>query len=66
MLEEFKSFMKKEFDMIVLGRMRYFLGIEVTQRDDGIFISQKKYAAEVIDRFGMQGFNSVSNPIVPG
>lgn len=66
MLDEFKSSMKKEFDMTDLGKMKYFLGIEVTQRDDGIFISQKKYAAEVIDRFGMQDFNSVSNPIVPG
>ena len=45
MLEEFKSSMKREFDMTDLGRMKYFLGIEVTQRDDGIFISQKKYAA---------------------
>lgn len=66
MLEEFKCSMKKEFDMTDLEKMRYFLGIEVMQRDDGIFICQKKYAAEVIERFGMKDYNPVSNPIVPG
>ena len=58
--------MMKEFDMTDLGRMRYFLGLEVLQRADGIFICQKKYAQEVLERFNMVGCNAVSNPIVPG
>lgn len=66
LLVEFKQSMKKEFDMTDLGRMRYFLGIEVVQQNDGIFICQRKYAAEVIERFGMQNFNPVCNPMVPG
>ncbi|CAA7032829.1 unnamed protein product [Microthlaspi erraticum] len=67
MLEEFKCSMKREFDMTDLGKMRYFLGIEVIQKPEkGIFIWQRKYAAEVIDRFGMQHYNPVCNPIVPG
>ena len=39
MFEEFKNSMMSEFDMIDLGKMRYFPGIEVLQRSDGIFIS---------------------------
>lgn len=66
LLDGFKQSMKKEFDMTDLGRMRHFLGIEVVQRDDGIFICQRKYADEVIKRFGMQNFNHVGNPMVPG
>lgn len=66
LLAEFKQSMKREFDMTDLGRMRYFLGIEVVQKSNGIFICQRKYAAEVIERFGMQSFNSVCNPMVPG
>ena len=67
LLEEFKSSMKSEFDMTDLGKMRYFLGIEVIQKpEEGIFICQRKYAAEVIDMFGMQHHNPVCNPIVPG
>lgn len=66
LLIEFKRSMKDEFDMTDLGKMRYFLGIEVMQKTDGIFICQRKYAAELIERFEMQNFNPVCNPIVPG
>ena len=38
MLEEFRTIMKKEFQMSDLGLMKYFLGPEVTQTDQGIFI----------------------------
>ena len=40
----FKSTMKKKFEMRDLGLMKYFLGIEVSQTDDGIFICLTKYA----------------------
>ena len=43
MFAQNKKSMMFEFDVIDLGKMRYFLGIEVMQRSDGIFISQKKY-----------------------
>ncbi|XP_070664579.1 secreted RxLR effector protein 161-like [Malus domestica] len=55
-----------EFDMTDLGKMRYFLGIEMIQRSDGIFISQRKYAEEVLERFNMDRCNSLLNPVVPG
>ena len=48
MLSEFKSYMLKEFDMIDLGLMQFFLGIEMMQRDDSIFICQRKYALEIL------------------
>lgn len=66
MLEEFKETMKKEFAMTDLGVMKYFLGVEVVQDEAGIFICQKKYAEEILTKFGMETCNSVRNPIVPG
>lgn len=66
MVADFKSSMLREFDMSDLGRMRFFLGIEVLQRDEGIYICQRKYALDVLKRFGMEKSNAVCNPIVPG
>ena len=66
MFAKFKKSMMEEFDMTDLGRMRYFLGIEVMQTTKGIFIGQKKYASEILERFQMVDCNLVQNPIVPG
>ncbi|MCH83140.1 copia-type polyprotein, partial [Trifolium medium] len=66
MMEEFKSSMMGEFAMTDLGKMEYFLGIEVIQNKHGIFIYQPKYATEILNRFGMEKCNKVCSPIVPG
>lgn len=51
MMSGFRSSMKKEFSTTDLGKMKYFLGIQVVQSDDGVGISQRKYAAEILERF---------------
>ena len=66
MMFGFKNSMMKVFYMTDLGRMRFFLSIEVLQRSDGNFICQKRYAMEVLKRFGMFESKSVNSPIVPG
>lgn len=66
LIEDFKNSMKKEFDMSDLGCMKYFLGVEVVQSAAGIFISQRKYANEILERFGMNLCKPVKSPIVPG
>ena len=43
MMGNFKKVMKIEFEMRDLGLMKYFLGIEVEQLDNGIFICQQMY-----------------------
>jgi len=58
--------MQIKFDMTNLGRMSYFLGIEVIQSDVGIFICQRRYAREMLAWFNMTECNSVGNPIVQG
>lgn len=66
MVVEFKQSMMNEFDMTDLGKMRFFLGIEVLQLSEGIFIHQRKYVLEVLKKFGMEHCNSVQNPSCPG
>jgi hypothetical protein len=52
-LTNFKHAMQSEFEMTDLGIMKYFLGIEVDQSTKGIFVSQKKYVADIIKIFRM-------------
>ncbi|KAK2984915.1 hypothetical protein RJ640_001268 [Escallonia rubra] len=60
MFDDFKKKMAKEFEMTGIGLMSYYLGIEVKQRDDGIFISQEAYAKEVLKKFNMENCNPIT------
>ncbi|XP_048626700.1 uncharacterized mitochondrial protein AtMg00810-like [Brassica napus] len=64
-INTFKENMKKEFEMVDLGLLNYFLGMEVIQDDGGIFLSQEKYANKLADKFGERDRKSVSNPLTP-
>nr|GMD89755.1 Retrovirus-related Pol polyprotein from transposon TNT 1-94 [Ipomoea batatas] len=55
LVAEFKTEMLKVFEMTDLGLMSYFLGMEVKQDHNGILISQKKYAKEILKKFHMEG-----------
>eukprot|EP00253_Pinus_taeda_P032805 PITA_32805 len=63
---EFKEAMMKEFEMIDLGLMKYFLGIEVEQSDKGIFIFQNKYSKDLLKRFDMENCKPIPTPITIG
>lgn len=62
MFDDFKKSMMNEFDMIDLGLMHYFLGIEVVQSAAGNFVFQKKYVKDVLERFQMINSNPVGTP----
>ena len=49
--------------MTDLGLMSYFLGLEVKQTDDGIFVSQQKYANDILKRLNMESLKSIWTPI---
>jgi hypothetical protein len=65
-IEQFKSVMKNEFEMTDLGIMRYFPGIEVHPSKIGIFISQSKYAHEILKIFNMINSKASPTPIIIG
>ena len=60
MFGSFKKSMMAKFEMSDLGIMHYFLGIEVMQSSIGIFISQKKYVHEILERFQMKDCNPIN------
>eukprot|EP00253_Pinus_taeda_P022302 PITA_22302 len=58
-----KKELRKIFEMTDLGYVHYYLGIEVTQQPKSIFISQKKYIGDLLNRFGMTECNPLTTPI---
>nr|GEU90789.1 retrovirus-related Pol polyprotein from transposon TNT 1-94 [Tanacetum cinerariifolium] len=59
----FKKLMKDKFRMSLMGELTIFLGLQVKQKKDGIFISQDKYVAEILRKFGLTDEKSASTPI---
>jgi hypothetical protein len=65
-LADFKKSIMNEFNILELGLMHYILGIEGVQSSASIFISQKKYVLEILDRFHVKDCNPVLAPSEPG
>ena len=60
---ECKKKLVAEFEMKYLGMMHYFLGSEVWQYPDEIFLNQGKYTLEILKRFGMLDCKSMTTPM---
>ncbi|GKA65873.1 hypothetical protein Tco_0765580 [Tanacetum coccineum] len=50
--------------MSSMGELTFFLRLQVTQKDDGIFISQDKYVDEILKKFGFSTVKTASTPMV--
>ena len=58
-----KKCLANEFEIKELGRLKYFLGIEVAHSREGIFISQQKYVCDLLKETGMLGCKPTDTPI---
>ena len=63
--KEFAKLMQGEFEMSLMGELNYFLGLQVKQTKEGIFINQAKYIKKIIKKFGMESSKSMSTPMSP-
>ncbi|GJW21208.1 putative ribonuclease H-like domain-containing protein [Tanacetum coccineum] len=61
--DEFEALMKSRFQMSSMGELTFFLGLQVKQKEDGIFISQDKYVAEILKKFDFASVKTASTPI---
>ncbi|GKB44780.1 uncharacterized mitochondrial protein-like protein [Tanacetum coccineum] len=59
----FEKLMHEKFYMISMGELTFFLGLQVQQKMDGIFISQDKYVGEILKKFGFTEVKTVSTPM---
>jgi hypothetical protein len=64
LIAQIKRELSAEFEMKDLGLMHYFLGLEVWQKHGEIFLSQSKYAVDVLRRFWMLDYKSMTTPMI--
>ncbi|XP_078153697.1 putative LRR receptor-like serine/threonine-protein kinase At1g51820 [Carex rostrata] len=62
LLTEFRASMKKEFEMTDFGLLHYFLGLEVEQEHGSVFVSQRKYANDLLKN-GMHSCKAATTPM---
>nr|GEW95580.1 hypothetical protein [Tanacetum cinerariifolium] len=61
--DDFKDLMKNILQMSSMGELTFFLGLKVKHKEDGIFISQEKYVAEILKNIDFLSVKTASIPI---
>ncbi|KAH9728331.1 Integrase catalytic domain-containing protein [Citrus sinensis] len=61
--KDFSSRMSQEFEMSMMGELKYFLGLQIKQNEEGIFINQAKYVKDLLKRFGYENGTAKSTPM---
>ncbi|GJR93963.1 retrovirus-related pol polyprotein from transposon TNT 1-94 [Tanacetum coccineum] len=61
--KHFANLMKNNFEMSMMGELKFFLGLQVHQSPCGIFISQSQYAIELLKKHGLDECVSMSTPM---
>ncbi|KAI3772528.1 hypothetical protein L6452_03715 [Arctium lappa] len=63
MCKEFEELMHQRFKMSSMGELTFFLGLQVQQKSDGIFICQSKYVQDILNKFGFSDSKPASTPM---
>ena len=61
--QEFEAWMKSKFHMSSMGELTFFLGLQVKQNPDGLFISQDKYVADMLKKFDLANVKTAFTPM---
>jgi hypothetical protein len=61
--EEFSRIMIQNFEMSMMGELKYFLGFQVKQLQEGTFINQTKYIQDILNKFGMKDAKPIKTPM---
>ena len=60
---EFSKVMQGEFEMSMMGKLNFFLGLQIKQTKLGIFVHQSKYCKELLKKFEMDGCKAINTPM---
>ncbi|WJZ96775.1 hypothetical protein VitviT2T_015427 [Vitis vinifera] len=62
-IQELKDFLSQQFEMKDLGHLSYFLGLEITHSTNGLYITQAKYASDLLSQVGLTDSKNVDTPV---
>ena len=62
--KKFATKVQSDFEMSLLGELTYFLGLQISQQEKGIFICQAKYIKEMLKKFKMEDCKPILTPMV--
>ncbi|GJZ93890.1 putative ribonuclease H-like domain-containing protein, partial [Tanacetum coccineum] len=62
-IREFEALMHGKFKMSAMGELSFFLGLQVLQKKDCIFLSQDKYVGDILKKFGFSDLMSANTPM---
>ncbi|GJW26664.1 retrovirus-related pol polyprotein from transposon TNT 1-94 [Tanacetum coccineum] len=63
MCDEFAKIMHDEFEMSMMGELNFFLGLQIKQMEDDIFLNKSKYIKEMLKKFGIEDSKPMKNPM---
>ncbi|CAH1426641.1 unnamed protein product [Lactuca virosa] len=63
---EFEDLMKSKFEMSMMGKINNFLGLNIRQNREGIFINQEKYTKNLLEKFGLTNSTKLRVPMATG
>ncbi|GJY28092.1 retrovirus-related pol polyprotein from transposon TNT 1-94 [Tanacetum coccineum] len=61
--KKFEKLMRSRFEMSLIWKMKFFLGLQIHQSPQGIFINQAKYALEILKKHGMNKCDNIGTPM---
>ncbi|KAI3503858.1 hypothetical protein L1887_32314 [Cichorium endivia] len=64
--KDFETLMKSKFQISMTGKINFFLGLQVKQTSEDIFINQEKYTRSLLEKFGMENCSNAKVPMVAG
>ena len=63
--KSFSKLMQGEFEMSIMGKLKFFLGLQIKLQKNGILIHQEKHAKDLLKRFDMDNTKSISTHMHP-
>ena len=65
LFEDFSKLMQAEFEMTMMRELKFFLGLQIKQIDEGIYIHQTKHMKELLKKFKMDDAKQMKTPTHP-